>query len=137
MWERRNMRRMKNKGWTTVIILLQMTHSRKSIGILLINTLAYCEAQLQTCIHTVLSCSAMPDSLPSYGLYVAHQAPLSVGFSRQAYWNGLPLHSPGELPDPGIKPMYLRLPALAGGSSPREPPEKSFISTLHSSYSYL
>ena len=38
----------KNKGCTTVIILLQMTHRRKSIGILLINTLAYCEAQQQT-----------------------------------------------------------------------------------------
>ena len=81
------MRRMKNKGCTTVIILLRMTHSRKSIGILLINTLAYCEAQLQTYIHTMLSHSVMPDSLPPYGLYVAHQAPLSMGFSRQEYWN--------------------------------------------------
>ena len=35
---------------------------------------------------------------------VAHQAPLSMGFSRQGYWNGLPLPSPGNLPDPGIKP---------------------------------
>lgn len=42
------MRRTKKKGCTTVIILLQMTHRRKSIGILLINTLVYCEAQLQT-----------------------------------------------------------------------------------------
>ena len=35
---------------------------------------------------------------------VAHQAPPSVGFSRQEYWNGLPLPSPGDLPDPGIEP---------------------------------
>ena len=35
---------------------------------------------------------------------VAHQAPLSMGFSRQEYWGGLPFHSPGDLPDPGIKP---------------------------------
>ena len=33
---------------------------------------------------------------------VAHQAPLSMGFSRQEYWNGLPFPSPGDLPDPGI-----------------------------------
>ena len=35
---------------------------------------------------------------------VAHQAPLSMGFSRQQYWSGLPLSSPGDLPDPGIEP---------------------------------
>ena len=40
---------------------------------------------------------------------VAHQAPLSVGFSRQKYWSGLPFPSPGGLPDPGIEP---RSPAL-------------------------
>ena len=36
-------------------------------------------------------------------------APLSMGFSRQKYWNGLPLPSPGDLPDPGIKPGSLTL----------------------------
>ena len=35
---------------------------------------------------------------------VAYQAPLSTGFSRQEYWSGLPLPSPGDLPDPGIEP---------------------------------
>ena len=40
---------------------------------------------------------------------VACQAPLSVGFSRQEYWSGLPFLSPGDLPDPGIEP---RSPAL-------------------------
>ena len=35
---------------------------------------------------------------------VAHQAPLSMGFSRQEYWSGLPCPPPGDLPDPGIKP---------------------------------
>ena len=35
---------------------------------------------------------------------VAYQAPLSMGFSRQEYWSGLPFPSPGDLPDPGIKP---------------------------------
>ena len=40
---------------------------------------------------------------------VAHQAPPSMGFSRQEYWSGLPVPSPGDLPDSGIKP---RSPAL-------------------------
>ena len=40
---------------------------------------------------------------------VAHQAPLSMGFSRQEYWNGLPFFSPGDLPNPGIKPISLAL----------------------------
>ena len=38
---------------------------------------------------------------------VAHQAPLSMRFSRQEYWNGLPFPSPGDLPHPGIKPGLL------------------------------
>ena len=45
---------------------------------------------------------------------VAHQAPLSMGFSRQEHWSGLPFPSPGNLPNPGIKPASLRAPALAG-----------------------
>ena len=35
---------------------------------------------------------------------VARQGPLSMGFSRQEYWSGLPFYSPGDLPDPGIEP---------------------------------
>ena len=46
---------------------------------------------------------------------VAHQAPLSMEFSRQEYWSFLPFHSPGDLPNPGIKP---RPPALQAGSLP-------------------
>ena len=38
---------------------------------------------------------------------VACQAPLSMGFSRQEYWSGLPCPPPGDLPDPGIKPIYV------------------------------
>ena len=48
---------------------------------------------------------------------VAHQAPLSMGFSRQEYWSGLPFPSPEDLPDPGIKP---RSPALQADSLPTE-----------------
>ena len=46
---------------------------------------------------------------------IAHQAPLSMGFSRQEYWSGLPCPPPGDLPDPGIEPVSLMSPALAGG----------------------
>ena len=49
---------------------------------------------------------------------VAHQAPLSMGFSRQEYWSGLPHPPPGDLPGPGIEPrdqtLSLISPALAG-----------------------
>ena len=43
---------------------------------------------------------------------VACQAPLSMGFSRQEYWSGLPFPSPGNLPDPGIKPGSCALQAV-------------------------
>ena len=46
---------------------------------------------------------------------VAHQAPLSMGLSRQEYWSGLPCPPPGDLPDPGIKPTSLTSPPLPGG----------------------
>ena len=45
----------------------------------------------------------------------ALQALLSMGFSRQEYWSGLPFPSPGDLPNPGNQPMSLMSPALAGG----------------------
>ena len=46
---------------------------------------------------------------------VAHQAPLSLEFSRQEHWRGLPFPAPGDLPDPGIEPTSLVSPALADG----------------------
>ena len=45
---------------------------------------------------------------------IAHQAPLSMGFSRQEYWTELPCPPPGDFPNPGIKPASLTSPALAG-----------------------
>ena len=55
---------------------------------------------------------------------VARQAPLSTGFSRQEYWSGLPFPSPGDRPDPGIKPASPLSPELAGGFLTTEPPGK-------------
>ena len=60
----------------------------------------------------------MSNALWPHGVYVAHQAPLSMEFSRQEYWNGLPFLSPGNLPNPGVAPMSL------GYSFPSEPPGK-------------
>jgi hypothetical protein len=57
--------------------------------------------------------SVMSDSLHPHGLYVAHQAPLSMGLPRQEYWSGLPFSLPGHLPDPRIKPTSPVSPTLA------------------------
>ena len=56
-------------------------------------------------------------------LTVAHQAPQSIGFSRQKYWSGLPFPFPGDLPNPGIKP---RSPALQANSLLTELPGKPY-----------
>ena len=63
-------------------------------------------------VHVCKVASVISDSLQPY---VAHQAPLSLGFSRQEYWSGLPFPSPGDLSNLGIKPVSLASPALAGG----------------------
>ena len=57
---------------------------------------------------------------------VAYQAPLSIGFSRQEYWGGLPFPSPGDLSDPGIEPGS---PSLEGDALTSEPPGDSPIKT--------
>ena len=53
---------------------------------------------------------------------VAHQAPQSMGFSRQEYWSGLPFPSPGDLPNPGNESRSPVSPALASESFTTEPP---------------
>ena len=69
-------------------------------------------------------CVLRPCSVVSYSetpWAAARQAPLSMGFSRQEYWYGLPFPSPGNVPDQGIKPVS---PALAGRVFTPEPPGK-------------
>ena len=56
-------------------------------------------------------------------LTVAHQIPLSMEFSRQEYWSGLPFSSPGALPNPGIEPGS---PAFQADALPSQPPGKPF-----------
>ena len=52
------------------------------------------------------------------------QAPASMGFSMQEYWNGLPFASPGDLPEPGIELVSPVSPALVGNFFTTEPPGK-------------
>ena len=59
------------------------------------------------CVHSVVSDSGTPWT-------VAHQVPLSLEFSRQEYWSGVSVPTPGDLPNPGIKPESLASLALAG-----------------------
>ena len=68
-------------------------------------------------VHTLL-CTCMLSHFNRVQLFVtpwtiAYHASLSMGFSRQEYWSGLPCPPPGDLPDPGIKPTSLTSPALA------------------------
>ena len=58
---------------------------------------------------------------------VGHQAPPSMGFSRQEYWSGMPFPSPGDLPDSGIKP---RSPALQADALTSEPPGRHNVQTV-------
>ena len=59
----------------------------------------------------------------------AYQAPLSMGFSRQEYWSGLPFPSPGDLPDPGIEPGSPALQADAYRLSHQGSPYSSKVKT--------
>ena len=77
----------------------------------------------------VVECVLCVQSLGCVRLFVtpytvSHQAPLFMGFSRQEYWSGLSFLSPGDLPDPGIKPASPVSPALSGGFFTTEPPRK-------------
>ena len=74
---------------------------------------------LQTCVLSRFSHVQLFATLWT----VAHQAPLSVYFSRREYWSGLPFPSPGDLPNPGIE---ARSPMLQADSLPSEPPGKAY-----------
>ena len=93
-----------------------------------------CAVQLRpSCLPLSFSCGAFHVKVNSCGKHacvpscfspvrlfvilwaVARQAPLSTRFSRREYWSGLPCPPPGDLPEPGIEPLSLTNPALAGG----------------------
>ena len=75
---------------------------------------------LQSLNKVKLSTQSEAKSLSRVGLFaapwtVARQTPLSMGFSRQEHWGGLPCPPPGDLPDPGVGPVSLLSPVSAGG----------------------
>ena len=85
----------------------------------------YGVTQSRTQLKRLSSSSIVYSSVPSNSLRpqcnVAHQAPLSTGFSRQEHWSGMPFPSAGDPPHPGIEP---KSPALQEDSLPAEPPGK-------------
>ena len=91
-------------------------------------SLSYCYCILLVCLLTSNLCFAFSLSCDFFATpwTVAHQAPLSMGFSRQGYWSELPWSPPGDLPNPGLE---RRCPALQVDSLPsEEPPEKQKFS---------
>ena len=74
--------------------------------------------------NLVCAQSLSPVRLSATPWTVAHQAPPSMGFSRQEYWSALASSSPGDLPDSGIEPASL---ALAGRFFTTEPREKPIV----------
>ena len=72
------------------------------------------------CMYVLLRCG----QLFATSQTVARQTPLSVGFSRQEYWSGLPFPTIGDLPNPEIETMSLASPALVGGFFTIEPSGK-------------
>ena len=99
------------------------THSQRHIFIIKVSDYLLCPHTLclppysfslpyfQPLESESVSSSIVPDSLQ---IMDCSQAPLSIGFFRPGYWRGLPFPSPGDLPDPGIKPRSPVVLALAG-----------------------
>ena len=61
------------------------------------------------CVHWIIVCILICIRRFATPWIIAHQAPLSMEFSRHEYWGGLPFPAPGDLPDPGIEPRLLSL----------------------------
>ena len=79
-------------------------------------------------------CVKLLQSCTTFGDPMGCQAPLSMGFSRQEYWSGLPFPHPGDLPKPGIKPVSLAAPALQVDSLPLAPPKKPLCLMCYLAY---
>ena len=87
-----------------------------------------CEFSFLVCCVCVCVCvcSVMSDSVTPWS--VAHQIPLSVEFSRQEYWSGLPFPPTEDLLDTGVESMSPESPALGGGFFTTAPPGKLLLS---------
>ena len=97
---------MKNDVKNRINNFILLNHLRNILDIISIVSIlivCVCATWLQSCL---IPCDPWTAALPP---------PLSTGFSRQRYRSGLPFPPPGHLPDPGVEPLSLTFPALAGG----------------------
>ena len=88
------------------------------------------------CFNQLLHCAFMPSPFSHVRLLVtpwtvACQATLSMGFSRQESWSGLPCPLAGNLPNPGVKPASLMSPALAGSFFTTSATWEAQLSCMH------
>ena len=82
-------------------------------AMLCIRLFVFCYQNAAVCVCAyMLSDFSHVNSVTAWTLVC--QAPPFVGFSKQEYWSGLPCHPPGDLPDPGTEPTFLKLPVSAG-----------------------
>ena len=113
-------------GWTVIaVFLFSLGHSSipplfllpsgapLSLRVTSISCKSYSKPTFLSCVCALSRFSRVPLFVTLWT--VALQAPLSMGFSRQEYWSGLPFPPPGELPDPGIELSSLMSPALTAG----------------------
>ena len=100
-----------------LLLFWLLKHVRYCVYPLIVESLLSMEPYMCMVSHSEMSNSLRPPWT------VVHQTLLSMGFSRQEYWSGLPFPLPGYLPDPSIEPTSAA-PALAGRFFATEPPEK-------------
>ena len=98
-------------SWRTILVELQQSNKTDTLHARLGKSWIHLIAiQLRWSLHA--ACSAASDSANPWT--IAHQVPLSVKFSSQKYWSGLPFPIPGDLPNADIEPASLASPVLAG-----------------------
>ena len=98
--------------WKNISSFLGAVHIIAAAGMIPLNVICISNI-FSTTLHCVPSCFSRVRLFVTPWT-VAHQAPLSIGFSRQEYQSGLPFPPPGDLPNPGIEPRSLKSPALVG-----------------------
>ena len=106
------------------VLFSSLPHKCGSWGYSPVNLL-HANVHLRVGIHYPCVCMRVQSCLSVTLWTVAYQAPLTIGFSGQGCWSGLPFPTPGDLPSPGIEPLF---PALAGGFFTPAPPGKPPLS---------
>ena len=117
-----NLKRLKRKRYIRANLYLLLQHYSES-GYHGWELLSY------ICMHACSVASVVSDSATLRTQAPTPMVPLSMGFSRQEYWSGLPCPPPGDLPNSGIKPTSPASPALQADSLPNEPLGKPYICT--------